>query len=159
MRTVVVQAHPLDDSCNAALLAAVVSGLEASGTAPQVHRVAHTAGPDAAALVGVERLVLVYPTWWGGLPASLLDWVRGLVVDDVSLSSVTEFVAVTTCGSTRLLNSVQGEWGKRYLERRIAPRCAPGTKLEWLALYKIDRQPQHQITAFVRSVERRFAAA
>ena len=93
------------------------------------------------------------------MPASLLDWVRGLVIDDVPLASVTELVVVTTCGSTRLLNTIQGEWGKRYLERRLAPRCAPGTSVEWVALYKIDRQPQHQITAFVRSVERRFAAA
>ncbi len=157
MRTVVVQAHPLDDSCSAALLDAVVSGLEAAGTTPDVHRVAAGGGPDAAALSGAERLVLVYPTWWGGLPASLLDWVRSLVIDDAQLPSVTELVVVTTCGSSRLLNTIQGEWGKRYLERRLAPRCAPGTTVEWVALYKIDRQPQHQITAFVRSVERRFA--
>lgn len=159
MRTVVVQAHPLDDSCNAALLAAVVGGLEAAGTAPEVYRVADGGGPDAGVLAGVERLVLVYPTWWGGLPASLLDWVRGLVVADVSLASVTEFVAVTTCGSTRLLNTIQGEWGKRYLERRIAARCARGTELEWVALYKIDRQPQYRITEFIRSVKHRFAGA
>jgi NAD(P)H dehydrogenase (quinone) len=157
MRTVVVQAHPLDDSCNAALLDAVVSGLAAAGTVPEVYRVADGGGPDAAVLAGVERLVLVYPTWWGGLPASLLDWVRGLVIDDVSLASMTELVAVTTCGSTRLLNTIQGEWGKRYLERRLAPRCASRTKLEWLALYKIDRQSRDQITAFIGSVEHRFA--
>ncbi|MFN3219979.1 MAG: hypothetical protein ACE367_26105 [Acidimicrobiales bacterium] len=157
MRTVVVQAHPLDDSCNAALLDAVVSGLEAAGTVPEVYRVADGGGPDAAGLAGLERLVLVYPTWWGGLPASLLDWVRGLVIDGVALPSVTELVVVTTCGSSRLLNTIQGEWGKRYLERRLAPRCASGTKLEWLALYKIDRQSRDEITAFIGSVEHRFA--
>ena len=159
MQTVVVQAHPLDDSCNAALLDAVVAGLEAAGTVPEVHRVADGGGPATAALAGDERLVLVYPTWWGGLPASLLDWVRGLVIDEVSLASVTEFVAVTTCGSTRLLNTIQGEWGKRYLERRIVARCASGTKLEWVALYKIDRQRPEDIAAFIGSVEHRFARA
>ena len=154
-----VQAHPLDQSCSAALLDAVVAGLEAAHVTPEVHRIAAGGGPDAGALSGCERLVLVYPTWWGGLPASVLSWARELVIAGEALSSVRELVVVTTCGSTSLLNRIQGEWGKRYLERRLVPLCTSATTLEWLALYKIDRQPQHQITAFIRSVEHRFATA
>lgn len=163
MTTVVIQAHPLLDSYSTALFASVVEGLEASGSTVSAHRLGEGERPELDDLAAADRLVLVYPTWWGGQPALLLDWLHE-VLDAADgpggspLRNIGELVAVTSCGSTQLLNTVQGEWGRRYLERYVVPQCASGVELEWLPLYKIDRQPQHLITAHLGTVKERFAA-
>lgn len=159
MHSLVVQAHPVTESLNAALLESVEKGLAGRPGTFRTFRLAMGDCPDHDQLIGVDELVLVYPTWWGGLPAVLLAWLQDVLEDAVDCSSIRRVVAVTTCGSSRFVNGVQGEWGRRYLERELIARCAPGATFDWVALYKIDRQPQHQITAFVRSVESRFASA
>ena len=87
----------------------------------------------------------------------LLDWVHETMAEpSAPLGSVRQLMAVTTCGSARRRNMIIGQWGKRYLQTHVSPRCVPETKLEWIALYKIDRLPQPRIDAFLDRVERRF---
>lgn len=135
---VVVQAHPLEDSYNAALRDRVLAALEPVG--PACYRLGQHEQPAPEVLARAERLVLVYPTWSGGLPAALLAWVHEVLDDPGRLSRVREVVAVTTCGSGPGLNRVQGEWGRRYLRTRLLAACAPGARFRWLALYKVDRR-------------------
>ena len=37
---------------------------------------ARVRSPSVDELHLVDHLIAVYPTWWGGLPATLLDWVQ-----------------------------------------------------------------------------------
>ena len=156
MPIVVVQAHPVPDSLNAALLERVVAGLTAAGTDHTVHRLCQGELPTATDVEGVDELVLVYPTWWGGQPASLLEWLQDMLADD-ALGSVKRLVAVTSLGSSQLLNTVQGEWGRAHLSGLVLQACADDATFEWFPLYKVDRQPQDAIDAHLRAVEERFA--
>lgn len=154
----VVQAHPLSDSYNAALLERVVAGLRTAGVDPVVHRLGEGERPSPSEVAGTTRLVLVFPTWQAGLPAMLLDWIHELLGSGTEpLSDVEKLSVVTTGGSSWLRNQTIGEWGRRYLRARVRPRCATGASFEWLALYKIDRRSRPEIRAFLDRVETRFS--
>ena len=75
-RCTIVQSHPVPDSYNAAVTSALTDGLTSIGRTPIVHRLA--AGDTGPGQVDGE-LFLVFPTWWGGLPSPMLDWVQTTV--------------------------------------------------------------------------------
>lgn len=165
--TVVLQVHPLEDSYSSALREAVVAALDGgpavAGTGPAAgggpgaggvvcYRLCQGERPPEAVLAQAGRLVLVYPTWSGGLPSHLLGWLHDLFDNDVRLGRATELVAVTTCGSSQLVNRVQGEWGRRYLRTELLARCAPGARFRWLCLYKVDRRTRDEMAAHLTTV-------
>ena len=156
MSTLVVQAHPLDDSYNAALLASVRSGLDACGEHYALFRLGEDERPAAADLLAVERLVLIYPTWNSGQPAMLLDWLHEML-GAAAFTSVTQVHAATTHGSSKLVNMMQGDWGRRFLAERVVAGCAPGAGFDWHALYKIDRRSFAETTAFLEQTQRHFS--
>jgi NAD(P)H dehydrogenase (quinone) len=157
MTTVVVQAHPVEDSFNGALLERVRGGLEQSGDPFDVFQIARGHRPGVADLNGADRLVLVYPTWWGGQPAMLLAWIQDMLSQPESLADVRRLVAVTSLGSSQLLNRIQGEWGRDNLSRRVLAACCAGATFEWMPFYKIDRQSQTAIDAHLTKIESAFA--
>ena len=131
-------------------------------------------GPDpavahhAADLKWCERLVLVYPTWWSSQPAMLKGWIDRVWVKDVAfdlppesnrvharLRNVRRLVAITTHGSSKFLNSVQGEAGKRTLTRTLRAVCHPLARTTWIAMYGIDTATDEQCRAFLDRVERK----
>lgn len=158
MNTLVVQAHPLDESYNGALFERVRAGLRTAGDAFTTVRLGEGDSVEPADLDGVARLVLVYPTWWGGLPAVLLEWVQTVLAEG-ALGAVAQVDVVTTHGSSRLVNFVQGAWGRSYLERRLRASCARGCGFSWHALYEIDRCSAAELEQFLAVTEERFAAS
>lgn len=157
MTTLVVQAHPLEQSYNQALLDAIVQ------QAPDARVVRLGQGDrwTQYACIGVTRLVFVYPTWWGSLPAMLLDalneiigpWVDGHEAAATSPFKTVESITIATShGSSKLVNSLQGEPGLQLWKRTILPLCASGATLRWQSLYKIDRATDADRTAFVNSL-------
>lgn len=118
-------------------------------------------------LAWAEALVFVYPTWWGGLPAKLKGWIdrvwvagvvwelpEGSTVLRPLLTDVRRVVAVTTHGSSKLINSLQGEGGKRMLFRSLRLMCSRRTRTRWLALYGVDRSTPDAREAWLDKVER-----
>lgn len=146
----VVQVHPLEDSYSAALRQAVLAALGPAET--PCYRLCQGERPPVDALRAAGRIVLVYPTWSGGLPSHLLGWLHELFDQGVRLSRATELVAVTTCGSSQFVNRVQGEWGRRYLRTELLGRCAPGARFRWLCLYKVDRRSRSEMSAHLKQV-------
>ena len=63
---------------------------------------------------------------------------------------------MTTHGSSRLVNVIQGEWGKAYTRRKILPLCHSEAKDKWLSLYKIDRQTPESLDGFLEDVSNFF---
>ena len=115
-----------------------------------------------ADLAWCERLVLVYPTWWSGQPAMLKGWidrvwVRGPVWELPAdghrvrgrLRNVRRLVVVTTHGSPKWVNVLQGEPGKRVVSRTLRAVCHPLARTRWIALYGVDRATPEQRTAFL----------
>jgi putative NADPH-quinone reductase len=126
---------------------------------------------DAARLRSVGGVVLVYPTWWGGQPAMLKDWLdrvwpaatgaaragrgrpRIWPRERDGLRGVRRLVAVTTHGSPKWINAVEGEAGKRAVRRRLRLDCHPLARSTWLAMYGVDQSDAAGRQAFLDRVE------
>ena len=166
MRFVVLHAHPVDESYSAALRDCAVGALAAAGHSVDLIRLAHGEWIRGDDLRGAEGLLLVYPTWWGGLPSPMLDWVQRELspwIDgdadpaESPLRDVRSLAVVTTHGSSRWINRIQGEPGRQLLGRSVSRLCRPGTDLRWIALYKLDRLGQGELTDFIDRVGREVA--
>ena len=118
-------------------------------------------------LAWAEALVFVYPTWWSGQPAMLKGWIDRVFVAGVAwemaegdstptplLRDVRRIVAVTTHGSPKWLNALEGESGKRTLFRSIRAMCSRRTRTTWCAIYGLDRAEEADRIAFLDRVER-----
>lgn len=121
----------------------------------------------AANLQWCEALVLVYPTWWSGQPAMLKGWMDRVWVLGVAydlpeganrirprLHNIRRLVAITSHGSTKAINTLEGEAGKRILTRSLRVLCSWRTRTKWMALYNIDRSSAERREAFLQRVER-----
>jgi NAD(P)H dehydrogenase (quinone) len=117
-----------------------------------------------------DTLVLVYPTWWSGQPAMLKGWIDRVWVNGVAwslprgadrierrLTNVRRLVAVTTHGSSKWINAIEGESGKRTLTRSLRSMCHPLARTDWIAMYGVDESSPEQRARFVERVERRIS--
>jgi NAD(P)H dehydrogenase (quinone) len=133
------------------------------GVAPELQRYADD-------LAWAEALVLVYPTWWSGQPAMLKGWIDRVWVAGVAwelppgrdilrplLTNIRRIVVVTTHGSPKWTNALEGEAGKRTAFRAIRAMCSKRTRTTWLAIYGLDQADAAQRTAWLDRVERRLA--
>ncbi|MGI9646170.1 MAG: NAD(P)H-dependent oxidoreductase [Ilumatobacteraceae bacterium] len=127
--------------------------------------------PYAHDLAWADTLVLVYPTWWSGQPAMLKGWIDRVWVSGVAwdlpeganklrprLDNIRRIVAVTTHGSSKLVNSLEGEGGKRTVTRSLRSMCHRRARTSWLALYGVDSSTPDERAAFLTRVEDRLAA-
>jgi putative NADPH-quinone reductase len=121
----------------------------------------------AADLQWAEALVLVYPTWWSGQPAMLKGWIDRVWVAGVAwqlppgadvleplLTNVRRIVVVTTHGSSKLINALEGESGKRTAIRSLRLMCSKRTRTRWCAVYGLDTADEHRRERFLARVER-----
>jgi NAD(P)H dehydrogenase (quinone) len=112
-----------------------------------------------------DTLILVYPTWWSGQPAMLKGWIDRVWASGVAwelpeganrlrptLRNVRQLVAVTSHGSSKLINSLQGEGGKRTLSRSLRTMCHPLARMRWLAFYGIDDDDQDRREAYLNKL-------
>ncbi len=115
-----------------------------------------------------DTLVLVYPTWWAGQPAMLKGWFDRVWACDVAwslepgrsvlsprLHNVRRLVVVTTHGSSKLVNAIEGEGGKRTVGRALRAMCHPLARTTWLAAYGLDTGSVSARSRFLERVERR----
>ena len=114
-----------------------------------------------------DTLVLVYPTWWSGQPAMMKGFIDRLFVNGVAwtlpdgadrirplLRNITKIVAVTSHGSSKFINSVEGEAGKRIVTRALRLICNVRCRTRWIAMYNVDRSTPSDRNAFLARVER-----
>ncbi len=136
------------------------------------HKTPHARHPDVARycdnLRWCDTLVFVYPTWWSGQPAMLTGWLDRVLLRGVAwelpdgakrvtagLTNVHRLVAITAHGSSKFLNVVEGETGRRVVGRAVRVLCHRFARTTWLALYDIDRSSAAERQAFLDRVERR----
>jgi len=191
MQILVVFSHPDPTSFQASILAALVERLKARGHALRVidlygedfdpvldleswraHR--HARGVEAgvaahvAALRECDGLILVYPTWWYGLPAMLKGWLdrvwqpgvafsmEGGVFRTHHLTQVRRFAVMTTHGSPGwFIEWIVGNPARRQLLRGLALQFARGVRTCWQAIYAVDSRSVADLArARARSVDR-----
>lgn len=161
-----VQAHPVEQSYNAALLNAVLRGLQRSGVDPTVARICQNGLVTQSQLYDTEHLVMIYPTWWGTLPAALVDlktrligdWVDGLApIASSPIGNVKKLSVVVTHGGSKLMNRLQGKPGYKFWTSAVQPLCAPDASIDWIAIYSVDRSTKSARNRFLADVEETFA--
>jgi putative NADPH-quinone reductase len=119
-----------------------------------------------------EALVLVYPTWWSGQPAILKGWIDRVLMNEVAwvlpegaarirplLTNIRKVVVVTTHGSTKFVNSLEGEVGKRTAFRSIRLMFNRRTRCHWIGLYALDHITYDKRGNLVTKVRRRIRRA
>lgn len=162
MRTCVVHAHPVPESYSSAVFDATLDALRLDSIEPDIYRLGQgdSPGPTVAELEGIEALFFVHPTWWGSQPAVLLEWIQATLgpwIDGPAsgpspLADVRSLTAITTHGSSALINRIQGEPGRQLLTRVIAPLCRSDVDTRWLPLYKMDRTTEQDRAAFLDQI-------
>jgi putative NADPH-quinone reductase len=186
-----VHAHPVPGSFSHALRTVVADALRGSGHAVDVldlyaegfapalteaeRRAYHdvpaniaTVQDHVARLQRAEALVLVFPTWWYGMPAILKGWFDRVwapgVAFDISpqgiaprLTNITRFAVVTTTGSPWWLVALYlGNPVKKVLMRGIRRLLAPGADAHWHCLHHIDASTPAQRMRFLARVKAAF---
>jgi len=190
MRVLLIYCHPRQDSFCAALRDAARGALErlghevetrdlyAEGFRPAMSAEEHAAHLDfprnvagveehVAGLQAAQALVLVYPTWWYGMPAMLKGgfdrvWTEGVAFRlgagaiQPMLLNIRRIAVVTTYGSPWWLLRVIGHPDRKLIRRGIARLCAPGCRVDWVHLTSMDQRSSEECEAFLRRVGAHF---
>jgi putative NADPH-quinone reductase len=174
MRILLVFCHPAPDSYQHTIADALAERLRGDGHDLRVidlyaegfdpvldpdawrahrHNEAHPANVAAHidALRDCDGLILVYPTWWYGLPAMLKGWIDRVWQPGVAfaiengafktryLERITRFAVITTYGSPRwLIERIVGDPARRQVMRGLALQFARGVRLCWRPIYAVD---------------------
>ncbi|WP_431269891.1 NAD(P)H-dependent oxidoreductase [Dankookia sp. P2] len=191
MHVLLIACHPRADSYSAALRDAARAALEGAGHVVRLrdlhadgfvpvmsaaeHRVTNTPGAneawiarEAADLRWAEALVLVYPTWWYGMPAMLKGWFDRVWLPGVAfrigpgaieplLVKIRRIAVVTTYGSPLWLLWYIGWPDYRVMRRGLRRLCARDCRLDWLYMTRMDQRPRPDLDRFLGHVGRFFA--
>lgn len=193
VKVLVVHAHPVPESFGSALHRAVLAALRGAGHevrdldlyaeafAPvldaEERRAYDTPGGNEAevrahvdALRWADALVLVFPTWWYGLPAILKGWFDRVWLPGVAfhipegggmirpgLPNLRKLGVVTTAGSPRwFLKLWMRDPVKALLLRGIKRLMAPGAGHLWLVHYAMDSSTPESRARFLARVSAAF---
>jgi NAD(P)H dehydrogenase (quinone) len=121
------------------------------------------------ALRWANTLVFIYPTWFGAQPAMLKGWLDRVFVPGVAFSFPTgrgnlrpglrhiqSVTVLTSHGSGKLMNSIQGEPGKRVALRGIRSLCSRRCRTSWIAFYGNDQATDADRKVFLQRVDAHF---
>ncbi len=112
-----------------------------------------------------SAMVFVHPTWWSGPPAMLKGWIDRVFVADVAytvgqsgrmrsrLRHIRHLIVITTHGSAKRVNMIEGESGKLLFGRSLRRLIGLRGRFRWIALYNIDRATPAQRQAHLARVE------
>ncbi len=115
-----------------------------------------------------EALVLVYPTWWYGMPAMLKGWFDRVWAPGVAfhlgpgaimpaLTNIRRIAVVTTYGSPAWPLWYIGRPDRKLIGRGIRRLCAPGCRVERLSLTRMDHRSRAECEAFRDRVAAHFS--
>ena len=179
MRVRLILAHPLQDSLNRHLAMQVQGRLEAlghdvalqdlyaEGFGPALtasERRAYYTAPfaDETGLGGLDGLVLVFPTWWFGLPAMLKGWIDRSFLPGVAydhdkargaltprLHQLRQVMAVTTLGAPGVYDHLIVRRPVFHaLKYGLVKACAPKARFRMLSLYRAETVTPQRLKGF-----------
>jgi putative NADPH-quinone reductase len=115
-----------------------------------------------------SRQVLVYPTWWYGMPAILKGWLDRVWAPGVAfnlgdgaiqptLTNIRRIAVVTTYGSPNWLLWYIGRIDRKLVGRGLRRLCAKDCRVEWVTLTRMDQRSRAECETFVQRVRAHFA--
>jgi NAD(P)H dehydrogenase (quinone) len=189
VKCLVVIAHPLKDSLCNALATHAINSLRSAGHEVHIEHLYdqsfapaltaaerqsyYSAAFDARNLAAeidhlteAEALLLVFPTWWFGLPAILKGWfdrvwAPGVAYDHAvdlgaiqpRLTKLRTALAITTLGSPWWVDRfVMWQPIKRQLKTALIGTCAPACKFQMLSLYQSEKVSSTVFTKFCQRI-------
>ncbi|MGE5469061.1 MAG: NAD(P)H-dependent oxidoreductase [Ignavibacteria bacterium] len=190
MRCLVVVAHPLGDSLCAGTAVKVVAALREAGQEVEVENLyesgfapALTADerrsyyrppfddralrPQIERLLRAEGLVLIFPTWWFGLPAMLKGWfdrvwAPGVAYDHADdlgpirprLHGLRRAMAITSLGAPWWVDwLVMRRPVRRQLKTALLGTCAPQCAFEMFSIYQAEKLATADVEGHWRRIE------
>lgn len=192
MHVLLIYCHPRSDSFCAALCETATSALEAANHSVEVRDLyaegfdpalspdergqyysesadLHRVQDHVTALRNADALLLVYPTWWFGLPAMLKGWFDRVWLPGVAfrlreaggldplLMNIRRIAVITTYGAPRWLLWWVGRPDWRMVRGGFRPLCARPCRLDWIALTRMDTCTAKQRERFLAEVRRRLS--
>lgn len=193
MKTLVVVTHPSPDGLARRAFERVVAGLTAAGDEVRIidldaegfdprltteEKRRHLDPPDtkpwiadhADALRWAQRIVLVYPTWFGGFPARLKGWFDRTWITGVAytlpegstrihagLKNIRRFEIVTTHGSSRWSNAVNGRPGRLTAFRTLRLLCHPLCRCRFHAIHSVSTASADDVEAWLKRIQVTFS--
>ncbi|CAN7226218.1 NAD(P)H-dependent oxidoreductase [Phenylobacterium sp. LjRoot225] len=194
MKVLVVFCHPVRESFSRAILDRCVADLSRAGHEVTVKDLyaegfepalsteerrayedvgadRHAIAGEIAALKAARGLLLIYPTWWYGLPAMLKGWFDRVWLPGVAfdlddkrgisthlLSGIDRLMVVTTYGAPRwYIRLWMGDPGRKLMLRGFRPLLAPGCRTSWSALYAMDQATPAKRARYLETVSRKLA--
>ena len=135
---------------------------------PQASFLGLIGGGDVATCVASRGLLAYEAPWlW-----TLKDWIDRTWMNEVAwvlpagantirprLTNIRRLVAVTTHGSSKFVNALQGEPGKRTISRSIRVMCNKFCRARWIGLYGIDTSTLEQRKKHLATIGQRVARA
>ncbi|MBT1158647.1 NAD(P)H-dependent oxidoreductase [Aminobacter anthyllidis] len=191
MNCLVVLSHPLPESLNRHFAETAIIELTSAGHKVELldlyrtefdprltpaERGSYYGGSfDAAALEAhvealreAEMLVLVFPTWWFGLPAMLKGWVDRVFAPGIAFDHGSDFgpikpllgklrhvVVVTTLGSPWWVDRlVMRRPVRRILKWGLFKACAPKARFAMLSFYAAEKPRPERVMRFADAIRR-----
>lgn len=124
----------------------------------------------AARLKRADALLVVYPTWWSGLPAILKGWFERVMVPGVGFSldpatnkvkpglrHLRRIMGISVYGSPRLHAYFVNDNGRRIVTRALRMSCGWRTRPKWMAMYAMDTATDAERQRFLAKVETEMA--
>jgi NAD(P)H dehydrogenase (quinone) len=124
---------------------------------------------DAESLQIADVLVLIFPTWWFGLPAILKGWIDRVFVPGIAYHHAPDFgrmvpkltqlqacLAITTLGSPWWIDwFIMFRPVRRVLSRAIIGPCAPGARFSMLSFYDTEKITAGRLAAFEKALKQK----
>ncbi len=190
MRSLVVVTHPNPEGLARQALVRVVTGLERAGDEVRIidldaegfdprltvdEKRRHLDPPEskpwiadhAEALHWAERLVLVYPTWFGGFPARLEGWFDRTWITGVAyslpegatrihagLTNIRRLEIVTTHADSRWSNVLGGRPGRLIVFRTLRLLCHPLCRRRFHPIYSVETASDDEIETWLEHARR-----
>jgi putative NADPH-quinone reductase len=190
MHSLVVKAHPLSESLCSFLTQRAVQALQSAGHQVVVEdlyaenfdaaltpaeRASHYETPyptekiaaQVQRLLAAEAIVLIFPTWWFGLPAILKGWFDRVWCPGVAfehaedlgplkpkLHNLRHLLAVTSLGAPWWVDRlVMRQPVKRVLKTGIVGVCARQCRFDMLSIYRSEKLTGAQVDRFAARIE------
>ena len=131
----------------------------------------HPLPAHADRLEAADALVVIYPTWWYGLPAMLKGWFDRVFTPGLAfavspdnapirplLTNITHCAVITTCGAPRWWSVLVGHPGRKTILRGLRALFARRCRTLFLAHYLMDVSTPASRAAFMNRVVTRLPA-